>query len=756
MSRPGSNYLVPLANEGYPIAEHEEEILSRLSRRSGMLLSLEELIPVITPPATAVSPKLRRETKRSHAAPDVLRDDRGLFIGCNPHAGATNNVFLAPEHRVRHMHLIGASGTGKSTMLLNLIRQDLDAGEGLAVFDPHGDLVETILGMIPPERVDDVILLDPSDEQFPIGFNILAAHSEFERSLLASDLTSIFRRLSTSWGDQMESVLRNAILAFLESSRGGTLVDLRRFLLDAAFRNEFLQTVSDPEIVFYWERAFPQLTGGKSIGPLMTRLDEFLSRKPIRYMVTQDANRLDFAEILDRGRILLVKLPQGLIGRENTALLGSLITAKLQMAAMNRQRMPAAQRRDFWCYMDEFQNFITPSMAEILAGARKYRLGLILAHQELRQLDIDRDVSSVVLSNCYTRVVFKVGDADARALEHGFSHFEARDVMNLGVGQAVCRVERSDHDFNLSIPPWTQIEEAEAVAATEAVIASSRAKYARPRAEVEAELLAKMHREAGGQSPAKKSPAPTQESGTGSEEKSARAVETVREREKEEDQSALAVSETASVEVPEPAVDPHVEIRTNPATLPTAEKLPASQKPPPEFGRGGSEHRAIQQNVKECAEKLGFHVVIEKSVLGGAGWVDVSLEKEDQKIACEISVRRPADDETANLRKCLAAGYEAVIAVASQKNNLIDLARAIQTKLPGEDAKRIHVCLPSRVSSVLKRLMRSAKRSESTLPRSGSYKIRRKFSEHSVDERADAEEEEFLRAKGRALRGDNT
>ena len=260
-------------------------------------------------------------------------------------------------------------------------------------------------------------------------------------------------------------------------------------MLDAGFRREFLRTVTDPEIVYYWTKAFPQLSGGKSIGPLLTRLDEFLSRKPIRYMVSQQENRIDFAEILDRGQILLVKLPQGLIGRENTALLGSLITAKLQMAAMSRQRMPSAQRRDFWCYMDEFQNFITPSMAEILAGARKYRLGLILAHQELRHLEADRDVASAVLSNCYTRLVFKVGDADAKALESGFSHFEARDLMNLSIGEAVCRVERSDFDFNLAVPKPEQSDEDEVTRVRGEVIALSRAKYARPRSEIEAELM---------------------------------------------------------------------------------------------------------------------------------------------------------------------------------------------------------------------------------------------------------------------------
>jgi hypothetical protein len=558
------------------------------------------------------------------------------------------------------MHLIGASGTGKSTMLLNLIRQDIENGEGLAVFDPHGDLVDAILGAVPPERIDDVILFDPSDDQHPIGFNILAAHSDFERSLLASDLTSIFRRLSTSWGDQMESVLRNAILAFLESSRGGTLTELRRFLLDAAFRKDFLSTVTDPEIVYYWTKAFPQLTGGKSIGPVMTRLDEFLARKPIRYMVSQDANRLDFSEILDRGRILLVRLPQGLIGRENTALLGSLVTAKLQMAAMSRQRMPASQRRDFWCYMDEFQNFITPSMAEILAGARKYRLGLILAHQELRHLDADRDVASAVLSNCHTRVVFKVGDADARALESGFSHFEARDLMNLGVGEAVCRVERSDYDFNLAVPLAPPLDETDAAATTEAVIASSRDKYARPRSEVEAELLRKWeHTEAAPK--VAKPPAPA-----------AAPTPTT--------SPTLAAPSPVSEKPAEP--EPPEIAKTSP---PIAE--PAAPKAPTEIGRGSPLHRDTQRRIKNVSEELGFRATMEAQI--GGGGVDLLLERDANRIAVEFSSTTGVTHETQNILKCLIGDYTHIALVSADIQKLEQVAAKLRDRVSESSFARL-------------------------------------------------------------------
>src|SRR5262249_23983706 len=159
-----------------------------------------------------------------------------------------------PEQRVRHTHIIGASGSGKSTLIFNLIRQDIENGDGVALLDPHGDLVEKVLGIIPPHRVNDAVLVDPSDEEYSVGFNILSAHSDFEKTLLASDLVSVFKRVSASWGDQMGSVLNNAILAFLESSEGGTLLDLRRFLIEPAFRNRFLESVRDPDVVYYWQK----------------------------------------------------------------------------------------------------------------------------------------------------------------------------------------------------------------------------------------------------------------------------------------------------------------------------------------------------------------------------------------------------------------------------------------------------------------------------------------------------------------------
>src|ERR1035437_1624876 len=489
-AHPNGNELIPLQNDDYPFEEHIEDVLRRQTRRTGMLLNSDELNGFVHLPSTAVrSPVFQRQTTKHKAAPAIVRQ-HGLLLGTNDHAGETIEVRLSAEQRTRHTHIIGASGTGKSTLLFNLIRQDIENGEGIAVLDPHGDLTDRCCGIIPTKRIDDVVLVDPSDEQYSVGFNILSAHSELEKNLLASDLVSVFERLSTSWGDQMNSVLQNAILAFLESDRRGTIADLRRFLIEPAFRNEFLKSVKDSEVVYYWQKSFPHLSGNKSIGSILTRLDTFLAQKPIRHMVSQPENRLDFAHIMDTGKIFLAKLPEGLLGRENSYLLGTLLVSKFQQIAMSRQAQQITLRRNYWLYIDEFANFITPSMAEILSGARKYRIGLTLAHHELHQLQRNPEVASAVMTHPYTRIVFRVGDDDAKKLAEGFSFFESKDLRNLEAGQAVCRVERSDFDFNLSVSLPGEPDKDMAALRRQEVITVSRKKYGTARADVEA-MLAK-------------------------------------------------------------------------------------------------------------------------------------------------------------------------------------------------------------------------------------------------------------------------
>ena len=549
-TRSDANMLIPLDNEGYPDELHAEDILARTTHRSGMLLNLSELLSLAhLPTATVRSDRLGRQDTKSKSAPLMTRSG-SLELGVNEHDGDETSVFLDTSQRLRHTYVIGASGTGKSTFLLSMIAQDMSQGHGIAVLDPHGDLIDDVLAHIPEHRLSDVILIDPADEEFPVALNVLSAHSELEKVLLSSDLVGVFRRLSTSWGDVMTSVMGNAVLAFLESTEGGTLLDLRRFLVDAEFRKRFLGTVTDPEIVYFWQREFPLLKGTPQ-SPLLTRLDTFLRPKLIRYMVAQKNDRLDFRAAIDGRKIILARLSQGAIGEENSFLLGSLLVAKINQAATSRQEQEQSKRVPFFLYVDEFHNFITPSISSILSGARKYGLGLTLAHQDMRQLKSrSEEVSSAVLGNAYTRVVFRVGDQDAKTLSDGFSFFEAKDLQNLGVGSAIARVEQAAFDFNIRTAQVEDVDEKTAKMRRTRARELSRNAYASPKQDIEDLLRA--------QSPSQVAPA----------------------------EATPSKPTKASVETP---VSPEVR-----ATEPVP-KLPPSAPLP---GRGGPQHKYLQTLLK--------------------------------------------------------------------------------------------------------------------------------------------------------------
>ncbi|MDR3414380.1 MAG: type IV secretion system DNA-binding domain-containing protein [Formivibrio sp.] len=732
-SNPDANALIPLQNEDYPFEEHIEDVLRRQTRRTGMLLSIDELTGFVHIPSSAVrSPAFLRQTSKTKAAPGVVRLNSGLLLGENEHAGQTVEVRLSPEQRVHHCHVIGASGTGKSTLLFNLIRQDIENGEGVAVLDPHGDLIDRILGIIPQKRIDDVILVNPVDDSHAIGFNILSAHSGLEKNLLASDLVAMFQRLSTTWGDQMNSILQNAILAFLESDRGGTIADLLRFLTNESYQNEFLTTVKDSRVVDYWQDTFPGLGGKKSIGSILTRLDTFLAQKPIRYMVSQPKNRLDFAHIMDNSKILLARLPEGLLGRENSHLLGTLLVSKFQQITMSRQAQMVAARRDFWIYIDEFANFITPTMAEILSGARKYRIGLTLAHHELHQLQRIPEVASAVLTHPYTRIFFRVGDDDAKKLGESLSSFEAKDLRNLEIGQAICRVERSDFDFNLSVP-LPVLPDADAMEARrQEVITSSRKNYGTERADVEA-MLAKSRAK-----PTADEPPPT--SGP------KRAVEPkqpVAPAPSYTPPPAPVIAEPPPtvVKTPQPDLPPPLADILKAAPSPIAVTHTQPREPRP--GRGGPEHQAIQKRIKEEAEKLGFRSTIEKPVLEGQASIDVWLERNGLIIACEVSFTNTEDNESGKIIRCLKGGIPKFAMICTDEKKLRKIETAVFRSVEVEMASRVEYFQPDPFIEYLKsQPVEPAKKSEKI--RRG-YKVKHSQSSVSTEEQK-AKEDAAIRA----------
>lgn len=628
------------------------DLLLRQSHRSGMLLGLDELLSLVHLPSASVqSPALiGRADVRSR--PLRTPESRGLYLGLNRHAGSETPVYLSLDRARRHVHIVGASGSGKSNLLLQLLLEDVKQGGGIALLDPHGDLVDELLVRIPEERTKDVILLDPADTQYPVGFNVLAAHSDLEKTLLASDLVAIFRRLSTSWGDQMHAVLANAIQAFLESERGGTIAELRKFLVDREFREEFLSTIPDEETTYYWRKEFPLLKG-RPQGPILTRLDSFLRPKLVRQLVAQRENRIDFRAVMDGGKIFLAKLAQGAIGEENAALLGSFLVARLHQTAMSRQNIDAAKRRPFLIAADECQHFVTPSMASILSGARKYSVGLVLAHQDLAQLQRrDGEVFSSLSANAGTRIVFRVGDADARSLAEGFAHFTAEDLRALPTGEAICRYDRSDHDFNLAVPLVEPVDERTAAARRDRIVNLSRNYYATP------------------------------------------PLGFATENEGDEDiGTETFVTRTSFT----PAVLPVPEVVSPPAQTPPSPPVRAAAKAAMSqeaaLGRGGPQHKYLQELVKRFGEAQGYHATIEKPTANG-GNVDVALEHADGSIAVEISVTSTTKYESSNVAKCLAAGYARVVVLSPERRRLDAIAKVVRTTLLDSERSRVDFLLP--------------------------------------------------------------
>jgi Type IV secretion-system coupling protein DNA-binding domain len=682
---PQGNALIPLHNEDYPFEEHINDVLSRQSRRSGMILNSDELVGFVHLPSSAVrSPALVRDSGRTKAASDIVQRRTGILIGDNEHNGETVAVYLTPEQRVRHTHIIGSNGTGKSSLLLNMIRQDIENRDGVAVLDPHGDLIDQILGCIPEDRINDVVLVDLSDEDFPIGFNLLHAHSEIEKRLLASDLVGVFRRLSTTWGDQMDTVLQNAILAFLKSSQGGTLADLRRFLRDEKFRSDFLLTVRDVEVLTFWQEIFPQLGGGKSVSSLLARLQEFFSQEPLRNMVSQRKSVLNFEDIMDSGKIFLAKLSTGLGGEENSYLLGTLLVSKFQQLAMARQAQKIEARRDFWLYIDEFQNFISPSMEKILTGARKYRLGFTLAHQNLHQLQDNAKVASAVMTQPCTRIVLQVGDDDAKKLGECFDSFDGKSLTRLEKFHAIVRVERNDFDFNLALRKPELPGGGEERRA--AVIAASREKYAAKRADVEAMLLAEV-RPVAGQSKLPEPPA----SADGSSKPKPKPISPPAGTPK-----IIPPAESPKVtEVPKTAMPPTM-AKNPPATDSEKENLELSPVEPGSTAQSEegadlenkSEHDALKDEIQTHAESLDYTVARETPI-PEHGRPDLILTRGNHSIACEISVTTHKTIEADHIRLRLKAGFTHVAVISQNRRKLPKIEATYLKLIPGASLDKV-------------------------------------------------------------------
>jgi type IV secretory pathway TraG/TraD family ATPase VirD4 len=371
--------------------------------------------------------------KRSDAEPDVI-------IGANLFGGNTQDIGITLEQRRRHMYIIGKTGTGKTTLLKNAIYQDMLSGKGLAVLDPHGDMFRELLQIIPENRRKDVVVFDPSDRDFPIGLNILSPGIDFKdeddkHEWITSAVISIFAKLSdeAQWGSHMEHILRNTTLTALQTPNP-TLYTLQRLLTDRKYQKEVAKTLDDPIFKQFWDKEF-KLMGSMQMSnataPLTHRLGHFLTSKMSRNILLQEKSTLRIADIMNEGKILLVNLSKGDLGEDQSKFFGTILTALIWMAAYQRTKIPETKRRDFFVYVDEFQNFATPQFSSITSEGRKFRISLIVSHQNIAQME-DKDIVKVIAGNAATILCLKANPEDEDfILPYMKPEVEKGDMVNL-------------------------------------------------------------------------------------------------------------------------------------------------------------------------------------------------------------------------------------------------------------------------------------------------------------------------------------
>jgi CxxC-x17-CxxC domain-containing protein len=398
---------------------------------------------------------------------------------------------IKTDDRRRHMYIIGKTGMGKTNLLENLVVQDIRNGHGICYIDPHGDTAEKLLKAVPTDRIKDVIYLNPADQNFPLAFNVMESVDPDYRHLVASGLIGVFKKIwADSWGPRLEYILRNAILALLEYP-GSTLLGVTRILVDKKYRERVVEKVTDPVIRQFWVDEFPKWSDKvlqEVVSPIQNKVGQFLSSSLIRNIVGQTQSSFDIRDVMDSQKILILNLSKGRIGEDNSALLGAMMITKIQLAAMGRVDIEEDTRKDFYLYVDEFQNFATESFANILSEARKYRLNLILANQYITQ--IDEKVRDAIFGNAGTIISFRVGAMDAEFLEKEFAPvFVQNDIVNLPKYNIYLKLMidgiAGDAFSATTLPP---VYIGDTVDNEEKIIAYSREKYASSKAEVEEKI----------------------------------------------------------------------------------------------------------------------------------------------------------------------------------------------------------------------------------------------------------------------------
>ncbi len=439
-------------------------------------------------------------------APKTIPDE-GIFLGWNNFRGEKRKINIKNEDRFRHFYIIGQTGTGKSSIIQLMARQDLNTpGRGVAVVDPHGSLIEDLLPFIPRSRADDVIYFNPADIERPMGLNLLEGKTPEEKDLIALDAMNMMVKMfgEEIFGPRIQDYFRNGCLTLMEDEEeGGAITDLVRLFTDDEWQRYKVSKVKNPIVRSFWEKqmaATGQREKQEMIPYFAAKFGQFTTNTLIRNIVGQTKSAFDIADVMNNGKILLMNLSKGMIGDINSTLLGLIVVNKIQVAAMRRQRQDAATRKDFFLYIDEFQNFVTQSIESILSEARKYRLGLILAHQYLDQLEKESKIAGsvslkgAVFGNVGTMMFYKIGPQDAEVCAKEMAPvFSEQDLVNMDAFKGAMKLSvegQPSRPFSIEVPrPWLDTTFTKDVPAGEAFKQLSRLKYGRAKEFVDREIL---------------------------------------------------------------------------------------------------------------------------------------------------------------------------------------------------------------------------------------------------------------------------
>jgi hypothetical protein len=419
------------------------------------------------------------------------------ILGDSSFHGQRLRFGIRPDDRRRHMYMIGKTGMGKSVILQNMVFSDIHSGKGLAVIDPHGDLIDAILGFIPKDRSNDVVLFEPADRDFPIAFNIFDCKDPAQQPLVASGLMSVFMKMwPEAFSGRMEYILRNALLALLEAG-GQSMLGILRIFADDAYRKKILESVTNPVVKTFWEFEYLSWSDKyrtEAIASIQNKIGQLLSTPLIRNIVGQVQSTLNIREAMDSGKIVLINLSKGKLGEDTTKFLGSMLVTKFQLDAMSRADTPEHERRDFYLYVDEFQNFATKAFAEILSEARKYRLSLVVAHQYVTQMLLagnDTTLRDAVFGNVGSMLSFQVGSDDAEVLSMQFEEMlTPKDILSLPKYNAYIRLMidgMPSKPFSVATLPPPKYEQDEG--RIEIIRNLSRERYAQRRDVVEDKII---------------------------------------------------------------------------------------------------------------------------------------------------------------------------------------------------------------------------------------------------------------------------